>query len=261
MGKIISVVNQKGGVGKTTTVINLAACLNKLKYKVLIVDMDPQGNASSGCGIEKNRVSNTIYDYLIGNIEIKEIIYKTPIEKFDVIPANMNLAGADVEIANQIRREFLLSKGLKEIRDNYDFIIVDCPPAVNLLTINSLTASDSVIIPMQCEYYALEGISQLMQTIKLIKDKTNRILSLEGILFTMYDSRTNLSRQVIEEVEKHFSKYVYKTRISRSVRLSEAPSYGVSCITYAPTSKSTEQYMDFTKEVLERNKTRWNKED
>ncbi|HHX61716.1 MAG TPA: ParA family protein, partial [Epulopiscium sp.] len=151
MGKIISVVNQKGGVGKTTTVINLAACLNKLKYKVLIVDMDPQGNASSGSGIEKNKVSNTIYDFLIGNMEIKETIYKTPIEKFDVIPANMNLAGADIEISNQIRREFLLLKGLKEIRDQYDFIIIDCPPAVNLLTINSLTASDSVIIPMQCE--------------------------------------------------------------------------------------------------------------
>ena len=165
----------------------------------------------------------------------------------------MNLAGADVEIANQIRREFLLSKGLKEIRDNYDYIIIDCPPAVNLLTINALTAADSVIIPMQCEYYALEGISQLMQTIKLIKDKTNKALSLEGILFTMHDSRTNLSKQVIDEVEKHFSKYVYQTRISRSVRLSEAPSYGVSCITYAPKSKSAEQYMAFTKEFLERN--------
>ena len=253
MGKIISVVNQKGGVGKTTTVINLAACLNKLKYKVLIVDMDPQGNASSGCGIEKNRVSNTIYDFLIGRIEIKEVIYKTPIEKFDIMPANMNLAGADVEIANQMKREFLLAKGLNQIKENYDFILIDCPPAVNLLTINSLTASDSVIIPMQCEYYALEGISQLMQTIKLIKDKTNKDLFLEGIVFTMYDSRTNLSKQVIEEVEEHFSELVYKTRISRSVRLSEAPSYGVSCITYAPTSKSTEQYMDFTKEFLERN--------
>ncbi|NLI88926.1 MAG: ParA family protein [Epulopiscium sp.] len=253
MGKIISIVNQKGGVGKTTTVINLAASLNKLEYKVLVVDMDPQGNASSGCGIEKNKVSNTIYDYLIGNIGIKDIIYKTPIEKFDIIPANMNLAGADIELSNQIKREFLLSKGLEEIKDNYDFIIIDCPPAVNLLTINSLTASDSVIIPMQCEYYALEGISQLMQTIKLIKGKTNKDLALEGILFTMHDSRTNLSRQVIEEVKKYFSKYVYETKITRSVRLSEAPSYGVSCITYAPNSKSSKQYMEFTKEVLERN--------
>lgn len=254
MGKIISVVNQKGGVGKTTTVINLAASLNELKYKVLIVDMDPQGNASSGSGIEKNKVPSTIYDYLIGNIEIRDAIYKTPIEKFSVIPANMNLAGADIEIASQSEREFLLAKGLKEIKEEYDFIIVDCPPAVNLLTINALTASDSVIIPMQCEYYALEGISQLMQTIKLIKDKTNKKLALEGILFTMHDSRTNLSKQVIDEVEKHFKRYVYKTKISRSVRLSEAPSYGVSCITYAPKSKSTGQYMSFTKEVLERNK-------
>ena len=253
MGKIIAVVNQKGGVGKTTTVINLVASLKKKKYKVLLVDMDPQGNASSGSGIEKNRVSNTIYDFLIGNTEIKECIYTTPIEKFDVIPANMNLAGAGIEIANEMNREFLLSKGLDQIKNDYDFIIIDCPPAVNLLTINSLTASDSVIIPMQCEYYALEGISQLMQTIKLIKNKTNKKLSLEGILFTMHDSRTNLSKQVIEEVEKHFKKYVYKTKISRSVRLSEAPSYGVSCITYAPKSKSTKQYMEFTNEFLERN--------
>lgn len=254
MGKIISVVNQKGGVGKTTTVVNLAACLKELHYKVLIVDMDPQGNASSGSGIEKNRVAHTIYDFLIGNIKINDIIYEAPTEGFAVIPANMNLAGASMEIANQTRREFILLSGLEKIRDQYDYIIVDCPPAVNLLTINALTASDSVIIPMQCEYYALEGISQLMQTIKLVKERTNKELALEGILFTMYDSRTNLSKQVIDEVKKHFGKYIYKTKISRSVRLSEAPSYGVSCITYAPKSKSAIQYLDFTNELLERNK-------
>lgn len=253
MGKIISVVNQKGGVGKTTTVINLASCLRKLKYKVLVVDMDPQGNASSGCGIEKNKVASTIYDFLLGNVEIEKAIYKAPKEKFDVIPANMNLAGASIEISTQPEKEFLISKGINPIRDKYDFIIIDCPPAVNLLTINALTASDSVLIPMQCEYYALEGISQLMQTIKLIKTKVNKKLALEGILFTMFDSRTNLSLQVVEEVNKHFAKYVYKTKITRSVRLSEAPSYGVSCITYAPRSRSAEQYLQFTYELLERN--------
>ena len=256
MGKIIAVVNQKGGVGKTTTVVNLAACLGELNYKVLIVDMDPQGNASSGAGIEKNRVAHTIYDFLIGNIKIQEVIYEAPIEKFDVIPANMNLAGASMEIASQARREFILLDGLKEIKGEYDYIIVDCPPAVNLLTINALTGCDSVIIPMQCEYYALEGISQLMQTIKLVKERTNKKLALEGILFTMYDSRTNLSKQVIDEVKKHFSKFIYKTKINRSVRLSEAPSYGVSCITYAPKSKPAMQYLDFTNELLERNKVK-----
>lgn len=253
MGKVISVVNQKGGVGKTTTVVNLAASLHSLGYKVLVVDMDPQGNASSGSGIEKNRLTHTVYDFLIGDVKINDTIHEAPIEKFHVIPANMNLAGASMEISSLPKREFILLNGLEEIRDQYDYIIIDCPPAVNLLTINSLTASDSVIIPMQCEYYALEGISQLMQTIKLVKQRTNKGLALEGILFTMHDSRTNLSKQVIDEVNQHFKKYVYDTKISRSVRLSEAPSYGVSCITYAPKSKSAEQYLDFAKELLERN--------
>ncbi len=254
MGKVISVVNQKGGVGKTTTVVNLAASLRKLHYKVLIVDMDPQGNASSGSGIEKNRVQHTIYNFLIGNIKIEEAIYQAPQEGFDIIPSNMNLAGASMEISKQPRREFILAKGLEPIKHNYDFVIIDCPPAVNLLTINSLTASDSVIIPMQCEYYALEGISQLMQTIKLVKERTNKALALEGILFTMFDARTNLSKQVISEVNQHFAEYVYQTKINRSVRLSEAPSYGVSCITYAPKSKSAKQYLEFTNELLERNR-------
>ena len=253
MGKIISIVNQKGGVGKTTTVVNLAASLHKLGYKVIIVDMDPQGNASSGSGIEKNRIARTVYDFLIGNIKIQHAIYEAPVEKYQVIPANMNLAGASMEISTLPKREFLLLNGLDGIRDQYDYILIDCPPAVNLLTINSLTASDSVIIPMQCEYYALEGISQLMQTIKLVKQRTNKRLALEGILFTMFDSRTNLSKQVIDEVNQHFEKYVYRTRISRSVRLSEAPSHGLSCITYAPSSKSAEQYLDFAKELVERN--------
>jgi chromosome partitioning protein len=254
MGKIIAVVNQKGGVGKTTTVINLTAALVEQGYKVLIVDIDPQGNATSGCGVQKNQVKSTIYDVLVNDEDIKTVIKQSQHEKIDVIPSNMNLAGTEVELVNAKQREFILKSKLDLLKQNYDYIFIDCPPAVNILTINALTASNSVLIPMQCEYYALEGLSQLVQTIGLVKKNTNPKLILEGILFTMYDSRTNLSFQVVKEVENHFSSIIYHTKITRSVRLSEAPSFGMSCIKYDPKSKGTDQYRELALEFIERNK-------
>ncbi len=253
MGKIIAVVNQKGGVGKTTTVVNLAAALVEQEHKILIVDLDPQGNATSGCGILKNQVNATIYDVFVNNEVIKNVIKQATHEKIDVVPSNMNLAGTEVELVNTKQREFVLKKELDTLREAYDYIFIDCPPAVNILTINALTASDSVLIPMQCEYYALEGLSQLVQTIGLVKKNTNSKLVLEGILFTMYDGRTNLSIQVVKEVQNHFSSITYETKITRSVRLSEAPSFGMSCINYDSKSKGAEQYRQLAMEFIERN--------
>ena len=254
MSKIIAVVNQKGGVGKTTTVINLAAALVENKYKVLIVDIDPQGNATSGCGVLKNQKKATIYDILVNQADINGAISTAEHEGIDVIPANMNLAGTEVELVNTKQREFILKKQLEIVKDKYDYIFIDCPPAVNILTINALTAADSVLIPMQCEYYALEGLSQLVQTIGLVKKNTNPKLVLEGILFTMYDNRTNLSAQVVKEVKTHFNNTVYETKITRSVRLSEAPSFGMSCLCYDSRCKGADQYRSLAKEFIERNK-------
>lgn len=254
MGKIIAVVNQKGGVGKTTTVVNLAAALVEKKYKVLIVDIDPQGNATSGCGVLKNQTRSTIYDVLVNQVEIKEVIATAEHEKIDIVPANMNLAGTEVELVNTKRREFILKDQLSTVAEQYDYIFIDCPPAVNVLTINALTAADSVLIPMQCEYYALEGLSQLVQTVGLVKKNTNPKLVLEGILFTMFDNRTNLSSQVVKEVKTHFSNIVYDTKITRSVRLSEAPSFGMSCLCYDAKAKGSEQYRMLAKEFIGRNK-------
>lgn len=251
MGKIIAVVNQKGGVGKTTTVVNLAAALVEKKYKILIVDIDPQGNATSGFGVLKSQ--KTVYDILVEQDNIEDVIVKAENEEIDIVPANVNLAGAEVELVNKKQREFILKNQLSRVIDNYDFIFIDCPPAVNVLTINALTAADSVLIPMQCEYYALEGLSQLVQTIGLVKKNTNPKLVLEGILFTMYDNRTRLSAQVVKEVEAHFSSTVYSTKITRSVRLSEAPSFGMSCLCYDAKAKGSDQYRMLAKEFIGRN--------
>ena len=254
MGKIIAVVNQKGGVGKTTTVINLAAALIEKKHKILIVDIDPHGNATSGCSILKNQAELTIYDILVNKTDISQVIVKSENEDIDIVPANMNLAGTEVELVNTKQREFILKEQLATVLDYYDYIFIDCPPAVNILTINALTAANSVLIPMQCEYYALEGLSQLVQTIGLVKKNTNPNLVLEGILFTMYDNRTNLSAQVVKEVKTHFKSTVYDTKITRSVRLSEAPSFGMSCLCYDSRAKGSEQYRQLAKEFMERNK-------
>lgn len=254
MGKIVAVVNQKGGVGKTTTVVNLAAALVEKKYKILIVDIDPQGNATSGCGVLKNQAKSTIYDVFVNAESIENVITTAQHEKIDIIPSNMNLAGTEVELVNTKQREYILKNQLERVVDKYDYIFIDCPPAVNVLTINALTAAQSVLIPMQCEYYALEGLSQLVQTIGLVKKNTNHQLVLEGILFTMYDSRTNLSYQVVKEVKAHFSSTVYDTKITRSVRLSEAPSFGMSCLCYDSKAKGSEQYRALAKEFIGRNK-------
>ncbi len=253
MGKVIAVVNQKGGVGKTTTVVNLSAALAEKDYKVLIIDIDPQGNATSGCGILKNQVSSTVYDILVNNTNIKEAIQQSEHEPISIVASNMNLAGTEVELVNTKQREFILKKQIDTIKEEYDYIFIDCPPAVNILTINALTAADSVLIPMQCEYYALEGLSQLVQTVGLVKKNINPKLILEGILFTMFDNRTNLSAQVVKEVETHFKDTVYQTKITRSVRLSEAPSFGMSCIKYDSRAKGSDQYRQLAKEFIERN--------
>lgn len=253
MAKIIAVANQKGGVGKTTTSVNLAACLAAKQQKVLLVDCDPQGNASSGYGIEKSALDQTIYQVLIDNVAVKTVIQPTEF-KVDVLPANIELAGAEVELVAAISRETRLKRALDTVKAVYDYIIIDCPPSLGLLTLNSLAAADSVLMPIQCEFYALEGVSQLMNTIELVRNNLNPILEIEGVVMTMYDSRTKLAEQVVAEVRENFGDVVYKTMIPRTVRLSEAPSYGQPIIYYDKRSKGADVYRNLAEEVIARGK-------
>ena len=252
VGKIISVANQKGGVGKTTTTINLSTMLAKKGKKVLLIDADPQGNATSGVGAEKE-VEYSTYDILVSDVEMVQALEKTIIKNLLVCPSNINLAGAEVELVSMMSREQRLKEKLEEIKDKFDYILIDCPPSLGLITLNAFTASDSVLIPVQCEYYALEGLGQLLNTINLVKKHLNKNLEVEGALLTMYDARTNLSNQVVKEVKKYYGDKVYKTVIPRNVRLSEAPSYGMPITEYDPRSKGAKTYEKFTKEFLKIN--------
>jgi len=250
MGKVIAMANQKGGVGKTTSAVNLSAGLAHLGNKTLLVDIDPQGNATSGIGINKADVDQCIYNVLIDDLTTEDVSVSTNIPNLDVIPATIQLAGAEIELVPTISREVRLKKALEPSINKYDYIIIDCPPSLGLLTLNSLTAADSVIIPVQCEYYALEGLSQLLNTVRLVQKHLNKQLKIEGVLLTMLDARTNLGIQVIEEVKKYFQDKVYQAIIPRNVRLSEAPSHGQSIITYDPKSKGAEVYLELAKEVV-----------
>lgn len=254
MGKVVSIANQKGGVGKTTTSVNLSTILAKKGKKVLMIDADPQGNASSGVGIDKD-VEESVYDILINDTEIEKVAKKTNIKNLSICPSNINLAGAEVELVSMMSREYRLKEKLYPIKDNYDYIIIDCPPSLGLVTLNAFTASDSVLIPVQCEYYALEGLGQLINTINLVKKHLNKNIEIEGALLTMYDIRTNLSNQVVKEVKKYFNDKVYKNVIPRNVKLSEAPSYGMPITIYDPRSKGAKSYEKFAKEFLKNNET------
>ncbi len=254
MGKIISITNQKGGVGKTTTAINISASLAVAEKKVLLVDMDPQGNATSGCGIDKISLKTTIYDAMIGGMGLKEIIVPTDLRYFQVIPAGIDLIGAEIELIEVEKREFVLRQVLEPLRDNFNFIILDCPPSLGLLTINALTAADSVIIPVQCEYFALEGLSQVLRTIELVRKSLNSALDIEGILLTMFDSRNNLSHQVAQEIKEHFKDKVFNSTIPRNVALGEAPSHGKPIITYNINSRGAQSYLGLALEVMKNDK-------
>ncbi|MBE8787551.1 ParA family protein [Enterococcus hirae] len=252
MAQIISVVNQKGGVGKTTTTVNLGACLASLGKRVLLVDMDAQGNATSGVGIRKPDVTQDIYDVLVNELPIAEATLVTEHENLSIVPATLQLAGAEIELTSMMARESRLKGSLAEVNDQYDYILIDCPPSLGHLTINSFTASDSILIPVQCEYYALEGLSQLLNTVRLVQKHFNPELEIEGVLLTMYDARTNLGNEVVEEVRKYFREKVYETIIPRNIRLSEAPSHGMPIIDYDPRSRGAEVYQALAKEVVNR---------
>jgi chromosome partitioning protein len=252
LGRVIAVANQKGGVGKSTTAINLSACLAEKEKKVLTIDMDPQGNTTSGLGVDKNNVENTLYELLLGEAETKDTIVKDVVENVDLIPSNVNLSGAEIELIGVDEKEYILKKIIDKVRRKYDYIIIDCPPSLNMLTINALTAANSVLVPIQCEYYALEGLSQLIHTIDLVKDRLNKKLVMEGVVFTMYDARTNLSLQVVENVKDNLQQNIYKTIIPRNVRLAEAPSYGQPITLYDTKSAGAEAYRLLAEEVINR---------
>ena len=250
MGKIIAIANQKGGVGKTTTSINLSSCLAAKGKKVLVIDIDPQGNTTSGYGVDKNNLENTVYELMLGECSVEDCVLKNVVENVSIIPSNVNLAAAEIELIGVDKKEFILKKEVDWIKDQYDFIMIDCPPSLSMLTVNAMTTADSVLVPIQCEYYALEGLSQLIHTVNLVKERLNPDLDMEGVVFTMFDSRTNLSAQVVENVKSHLKQKVYETMIPRNIRLAEAPSYGMPINLYDPKSAGAESYMALAEEVI-----------
>lgn len=250
MGRIIAIANQKGGVGKTTTSINLSACLSALGKKVLAIDMDPQGNMTSGLGIDKDNVEYTVYDLIIGEADIEKVICKEALENLDILPTNIDLSAAEIELIGVDNKEYIIRDAVDKVKEDYDFIIIDCPPSLSMLTINAMTTADTVLVPIQCEYYALEGLSQLIHTIDLVKERLNPRLEMEGVVFTMYDARTNLSLQVVENVKENLNKAIYKTIIPRNIRLAEAPSHGMPINLYDPKSAGAESYMLLAEEVI-----------
>jgi chromosome partitioning protein len=254
MGKVISIANQKGGVGKTTSAINLAASLAALEHPTLVIDIDPQANSTSGLGIDPKSTSNSVYDILVGGIQTNDALLSSDLPFLDIIPSHINLVGAEIEMIDRQDREKILHKAIEELRKKYDFVIIDCPPSLGLLTINALTASDSVIIPVQCEYFALEGLGQLLNTIKIVRQHLNTFLEIEGVLLTMFDNRTRLSSQVAQEVKKYFNDKVFNTVISRNVRLAEAPSFGKPILLYDSVSSGSQNYLALARELIVRNK-------
>lgn len=252
MGRIIAIANQKGGVGKTTTAINLAACLAEAGKKILAIDLDPQGNMTSGLGVDKNEVENTVYQLMLDECTIKESMVHTVVNNLELIASNVNLAGAEIELLGIADKEYILKNAVDYIKEDYDFIIIDCPPSLNMLTVNAMTTANTVLVPIQCEYYALEGLSQLIHTINLVQERLNPELDIEGIVFTMYDVRTNLSNQVVANVKENLDAKIYQTMIPRNIRLAEAPSYGIPINMYDTKSAGAESYRNLAKEVIER---------
>lgn len=255
MARVIAIANQKGGVGKTTTAINLSACLAERNKRILAIDIDPQGNTTSGLGVNKNNLENTIYQMMIGECSLQECLIKTDFDNLYLLPSNVNLAGAEIELIGISEREYILKNYIDKVRDDYDFIIIDCPPSLSTLTVNAMTAADTILVPIQCEFYALEGLTQLIHTINLVKKRLNPDLRMEGVVFTMFDARTNLSLQVVENVKENLNQNIYKTIIPRNVRLAEAPSHGLPINVYDPKSAGAEGYRQLAEEVIENDKS------